>query len=121
VNTWSKLLSRINERENEDKTLMDLCVDPKDKKRIGYLYERGMLDGDVLQRDIEMKTMLQSFCLDAEHNQYTIIVLKKLMAMKSNHLKASHHIKESLNIIIDRGLIDQIPEFFVSPNKLHLS
>lgn len=44
---------------------MELCIDPKDvkdKKRISYLYEQGMLDEEVLQRDIEMNTMLHSFC-----------------------------------------------------------
>lgn len=81
--SWSKLNRRIMEVKNEDKTLMELCIDPKDKKnkRYKYLYDRGMLDEDVLQRDIEMNTMLHNFCMNPTHYNYTIIVLKKLMSM----------------------------------------
>ena len=48
----------------EDKILSKLCIGSRNRRRYKHFYEKGMLDEAVLQRDLEMKTMLQMFAMN---------------------------------------------------------
>lgn len=73
-----------------------------------------MLDQPVLQRNIELNSLLYTYGSD---KNYSRIIIKSLLQLKSNPLKAGQQINECFEYLLDNEMIELAEQFFVSVDR----
>ena len=103
-----------------DQNLVELCLDQNDQIRLEYFEQLGMMDEPVLQRSLDMNSMLGTFVEEGKEN-YVRVVLQKLRTINKNVLKANQHFGECLHYFVneaeDSSMLSLAVDYFVSPTR----
>ena len=68
-----------------------------------YLQSLGMQDEPVLQRNILLQSLLYTYAND---KNYSRIIIKSLLLLKRNKLKAGQQINECFEYLLDNQMIE---------------